>query len=374
KVNLHAEGKREGKGFKIQISTVSGKVNIDFPIATEPIAPPVLFKWISEQKLKVGEKYKVSLFDPTLILRGAKPENLNANLFIEGEEQIKIPIGSFKTYRVNMQFMNSQSTYWITKEGEIIREVSPLGLISLKESKEKVLGETLKSLDIVQKTAISSNASLDNPRSIKLLRVKIDGIEPSKGLNMGDNKQFLENGIMEIKQIDLSTVIPYDIPYTKEFTYYTEPTNLIQSDNPKIIEESAKILEGERNSISAARKINNWVYKNIEKIPTVSLPNALDVLETKKGDCNEHATLFAALSRAAGIPTKVVLGVVYVNGKFYYHAWNEVYIGNWVPTDPTFGQLPADASHIKFVEGNLDRSSEIIKIVGKIKIEILDAT
>ena len=149
---------------------------------------------------------------------------------------------------------------------------------------------------------------------------------------------------------------------------------MIQSDDPKIIEESRKILKGEKDSLRAAKEINNWVYKKLEKVPTVSLPNALDVLETKRGDCNEHTALFAALSRAAGIPTKIVFGVVYVNGKFYYHAWNEVFLGTWVPVDPTFGQLPADASHIKFVEGDLNRGSEIIRLVGKIKIEILDAS
>jgi transglutaminase-like putative cysteine protease len=106
----------------------------------------------------------------------------------------------------------------------------------------------------------------------------------------------------------------------------------------------------------------------------VSIPNALDVLKTRKGDCNEHATLFAALSRAAGIPTKVILGVVFLDGKFYYHAWNEVFVGNWIAVDPTLGQFPADASHIKFIEGDLGKSSEIIKLVGKIKLEVKEAS
>jgi hypothetical protein len=375
KVNLSAKGEREGNELKIQISSVSGNTDITFPLATEPIVPPILFKWLSEQKPRVGKNYEVTLFDPTLILTGAEAKSLKANLSVEAEEQVTIPIGSFKTYRVKMEFMDSQSTYWITEEGETIKEVSPPGLVSLREPKEKALSQALEGLDIVHKTAISSNAKLDNPRSIKLLRVKIDGLSSPKKLDIQGNGQFIENGIVEIRQSDLSRVIPYEIPYSgAAYKSYTESTSLIQSESPLIIEESIEILDGEKNSLRAARKINNWVYGNVKKVPTVSIPNALDVLKTRRGDCNEHAALFAALSRAVGIPTKIVFGVVYVSGKFYYHAWNEAYVGSWVPLDPTFGQLPADASHIKFVEGDLDRGSEIIKLVGKIKIEILDAT
>jgi len=40
--------------------------------------------------------------------------------------------------------------------------------------------------------------------------------------------------------------------------------------------------------------------------------------------------------------------------------------------DPTFNQFPADATHIRFATGNLDRQSDIIKVVGKPKVEVLE--
>ena len=152
------------------------------------------------------------------------------------------------------------------------------------------------------------------------------------------------------------------------------PSYLIQSGDEKIVSKAREITEGASGPQEAAGKINAWVYENLKKEGTVSLPNALDVLSTKKGDCNEHAALFAALSRAAGIPTKVVMGTIYIDGRFYYHAWNEVYLGGWVAVDPTYGQMPADATHIKLVEGDLKKSGEILKVVGTIKIEVLDAS
>jgi hypothetical protein len=375
-VEIEAKGKREGKELKIQMSSVSGKTDTSFPLADEPLVSPILFKWLSERKPEVGQSYEVTLFDPTAILIGAGPEGLKAKLTVEGEEEIRIPIGSFKTYRVKMVFTGSEITTWMTEKGEVIKEVSPPGLLALRETKEKVLGEALRSLDIVQKTAISSNISPNNARNLKLLRVKVNGIESTEGLNLQDNyRQFFKDGLIEVRVDSLSRMNTYSIPYLEEkYKPYIEPSTLIQSDNPEVVEKSREILKGETNSLEAAKKINGWVYKNLEKFPTVSIPNALDVLKTRKGDCNEHATLFAALSRAAGIPTKVILGVVFLDGKFYYHAWNEVFVGNWIAVDPTLGQFPADASHIKFIEGDLGKSSEIIKLVGKIKLEVKEAS
>lgn len=113
--------------------------------------------------------------------------------------------------------------------------------------------------------------------------------------------------------------------------------------------------------------------KNLDKQMTVSLPSAVDVLQSRRGDCNEHATLFAALARAAGIPAKLCLGVVYMDGRFYYHAWNAVYCGKWIELDPTFGQEPADAARLRIIEGDLTQQNRLLPALGNIKIEILEA-
>ncbi len=121
-----------------------------------------------------------------------------------------------------------------------------------------------------------------------------------------------------------------------------------------------------------------WVYREVEKRPVLSLPNGLEVLRRKEGDCNEHTALYVSLARAAGVPARIAAGLVYtdqIDGRpaFYYHAWPEVYLGGttpWVPLDPTFGQFPADATHLKLVEGDLDRQVEILGLMGQIGIQV----
>jgi len=50
--------------------------------------------------------------------------------------------------------------------------------------------------------------------------------------------------------------------------------------------------------------------------------------------CNEAATLFVALARSTGLPARTVAGLIYMNGRFYYHAWAEVYLTDWVAVTP----------------------------------------
>ena len=90
------------------------------------------------------------------------------------------------------------------------------------------------------------------------------------------------------------------------------------------------------------------------------------------GDCNEHAVLFAALARAAGIPTRIEAGLVYLNGRFYYHAWNAVYLDRWVTVDALMNQFPADATHIRFTVGGLDRQMDLMGAIGNVNLEIVD--
>ena len=68
----------------------------------------------------------------------------------------------------------------------------------------------------------------------------------------------------------------------------------------------------------------------------------------------------------AGIPARVVAGAMYIDGAFYYHAWTELWLGAWVTADAVFRQLPADATHVKPIEGGPDRHLELAGIVGEL--------
>jgi transglutaminase-like putative cysteine protease len=82
--------------------------------------------------------------------------------------------------------------------------------------------------------------------------------------------------------------------------------------------------------------------------------------------------LLAALARAAGIPAQVEVGLVYQRGRFYYHAWNVLFIGTWVTADAVMDQMPADVTHIRFARGEVDQQIDLIGVIGKVRLTVLD--
>lgn len=374
---MRSRGLREGDEFKMKIRSLSGETELVFPAEGELIPPSLIPVWLAAQSPETGREYRTRVLDPLSIIMGSGPKDIESVHKITGREKIDIPgLGSFDTLRVESEMLNSRITTWMTDKGEVVKQAVPPGMISLRDTEENILKGGYSDWDIGVAASITPEGKLTNARGLKYLKVELDGIEGEEGFDFRDGyRQSGDGRFVEIHARDLSKIKPYDLPYNgNEHAGYLEPDSLIQSGDDGIILRAELILGGEKDALKAASRINDWVYRNLEKEGTASIPSALDVLRSGKGDCNEHSALFAALARASGIPTKTVSGTMYNDGRFYYHAWNEVFVGEWVAVDPTFGQFPADAAHIKFIEGDLTKSSRIINLVGKIKLKILDAS
>jgi transglutaminase-like putative cysteine protease len=143
---------------------------------------------------------------------------------------------------------------------------------------------------------------------------------------------------------------------------------LIQSDHPNIVTKAREIVGDATDAVERVRRIMAWIAQNMEQVNVVGVPSALETLQTLRGDCNEHTTLFTALARAVGLPTRVDVGMVHQEGRFFYHAWAEVLLGDaWVTVDPTWGQFPADVTHLRFVRGSLREQLAMFNVIGRIK-------
>jgi hypothetical protein len=194
-----------------------------------------------------------------------------------------------------------------------------------------------------------------------------------QGFKVEGGRQIIRGDIVEIVQEDMGNISSYSIPCKdKELKIFCEPSLLVQSDDPILDSEAHKIIGRERDAVKVVRLLLNWLEDNIEKKPTMSIPSAREVFKVRVGDCNEHAALFTAFSRSLGIPTKICGGIVYSHGYFYYHAWAEVFSHDWVSVDPLMNQFPADATHIKLVEGDLDKQLPLLGLLGKLKIEVIE--
>jgi hypothetical protein len=153
---------------------------------------------------------------------------------------------------------------------------------------------------------------------------------------------------------------------------YMRPDAVLNSRDPRIQAQARLATAGTTRANRAAQRIVRWVYENIEKRADIGVPSAVHVLERRAGDSYEHAILFVALARAIGLPARTVGGLLYVSGRFYYHNWAEVHLGQgWLAVDPTFGQQPADASHLRLVYGGRPSDLEMVRLIGNLRVDIV---
>ena len=118
-------------------------------------------------------------------------------------------------------------------------------------------------------------------------------------------------------------------------------------NDPRLIQTAKEVIGDETRIRAAAWKLARFVYHALDKeSPEVSEATALEILEQRRGDCSEHATLFVALCRAAGIPVRKCSGYVCLGSVWGAHAWAEIWAGGWIGADPTTGEVGTGARYI----------------------------
>lgn len=151
-----------------------------------------------------------------------------------------------------------------------------------------------------------------------------------------------------------------------------------------LLKEAFPDTNGEEKTLwQKACRLEAFVNRYIERKDfSQLLLNAEQVVEQRRGDCTEHAVLLAALGRAAKIPTRVAIGLVYVPSEdgFVFHMWNESLIDDtWCALDGTLGQGGIGAGHIKIANCELSDGSDwsdflqITRWMGGVEIELIDA-
>jgi len=326
---------------------------------------------VAAQSPEPGDKLSVSVFEPTLL------KILPVTIKVLAAETLTIDGVRVPTLKLQTSMMGLKSEVWLDSTGSSVRESQQPGIVMVRESREKALESVsgAAKLDLLSFFAVRPDSALQNPRELKELKLKVTGLSAGEGLSISSTTQKSRSIGEEIELIitspDTCDVKRTNLPMS-EPAEFLESSLYIQSTDPQIKRMAAQIIGNEKDAMNAAAKLVRWVYANLRKRATASVPSAVEVLQTREGDCNEHAILIAALARAAGIPTKINVGLVYLEGAFYYHAWNSFWIGNtWIPADATFGQLPADPTHIQLHEGELDEQAKVLSVVGEIQINIV---
>ena len=364
---------------------------------THPIVLPTVMplRLAFGGELKPGRSYAIAVFDPILLTE--RPVHVtvahdstlvvadSAGYDSTAKAWIPVRYDTVRAFLITQTGGDVTTKAWIDGQGRVVRAETPAGF-TIERSAFELAYENFRRRDtthlarasasplagsVVATTAIAAGIAPAG-RSLPTLRVRLSGVTLAS-FHLNGGRQRLSGDTLDVHpETGAALVARYTLPARDtSFRAALGPEPLIQSDEPRVQALARQIVGGERDPARAARLIADWVAHQVARQAGAGVPGAVQVLGQRRGDCNEHTVLYVALARAAGIPARTVAGLLYVGGRFYYHAWAEVYLGDWVAVDPTFGQFPADAARLRVTTGGLARQMELLRLIGSLKLEVL---
>ena len=113
--------------------------------------------------------------------------------------------------------------------------------------------------------------------------------------------------------------------------------------------------------VESLLRLGDTLFRNFEYTPgsTNAASKIEEILETRRGVCQDYAHVMIAIARSWGIPTRYVSGYMYLTGMYgeqvsesATHAWVECLLPDlgWFGFDPTNATI-ADERHVRIAVG-----------------------
>jgi hypothetical protein len=350
-------------------------------------------KLLGEQGWVPGRSFRIKILDPLAYALS------DCVVTLIGEEETLILGQQMKLWHVRSELSSVIPVVveeWMDENGDVYKSVTEAGFLSttsIRMSEGKAREEAAANFDIAFSSIIVANLDLGDPLQVRSMTVKLSGLPLEKlkrfPWDPGSQRILREGPDHLVVQTSAKAAREADAPLlplsADALTPALSPTVFCQSDDDDIVATAREIVGDERNAWRAAKKIAEWINRNLTPNYDVGFASASEILENREGDCSEHTVLFVALCRAVGLPARAAVGIMHAEGFFAYHMWPEVYVGDWVSLDPKWlardeasGEYYTDATHIKFGHSYLDENmyqemlTSTSEIIGRLKLEILE--
>jgi transglutaminase-like putative cysteine protease len=162
------------------------------------------------------------------------------------------------------------------------------------------------------------------------------------------------------------------------------PSSLVESDHAEIVARAREVA-GDLPPRGRAERLERWVHQHVGyRGSGIGFATAVQTLRSRDGDCTEHATLLAALLRAAAVPSRLVVGLAWAQAerdawRFVPHAWVEAWVdGAWLPLDAALYAPVVDATHLAMAKSAaadegalLEISAPLLRGLGRFDLELV---
>ncbi len=400
--NFEVKGDVSGGELRGEMVSAGEMIPLHLPVDDGMLFSSGLGSALRFPSMEVGDEYRLDSFDPLTLSKS------EARVKCTAKETLRLGETEVVTCRLKVTTGGLSSLAWIDDDGEVVRAETPIGLVLERLTPPPVGLSPAQELSdgvatsLLNRTAIRPTGQKPF-RSARTMKVRLSGLD---NLTLPEDRAqvSLGAGIYQLTTPSEPTSKSLSVAVTpevrgevppegdkrkvppegdkrkvppegdkREALEHLAPDAFVQSGHPKILHQATTIVDDEDDPWRRSLKIHDWVFSRLDKEPVISIPSALEVLEQRRGDCNEHTVLFAALARAASVPTRIAIGIVWSDelGGFYYHAWPEVYLDGWYWMDPTLGQTLADATHIKLLNGGTETWPRLLPYLGNLEIEVL---
>jgi hypothetical protein len=371
-VSSHVTGLVSGNAIHIK-SEAHGKISEKTLTFKGEVYPaPALNLYPLMRAVSAGASYTIQAFDPEEVrIKDVLIRVLGKDKTSDGLPALKLS---------NNLYPYVTNEIWVDSRGNTLEESVREGLVITKAELPTALGAFVSDWALAKKDLIYDfsmvrvQPPIKDVKKLTGLAVEISGWNDALPLLQGGGQQvemtaaglvFFKTGTLALKSSDLKA--------EKTTVAQLKPADKIESDAPEIRTQATLLAAGVKNREDIVKALASWTAAWLNDTVDDG-GSAVESYTSRSGNCQTHARLYTALARAAGIPTRFVSGLVYVEGKgFLYHSWAESFVGNhWVAVDPTYNQLPADPTHLKLLEGHLPEDmAPILAIIGRIKMNIL---
>jgi hypothetical protein len=352
-----------------------------------------------EHKVKPGDEFSYLSYEPQLTAV------VTTRVKVKDFEEVAVP-GSKKKQRLLRvealpdkigDFQPPTMTSWLDKDLRPVRsqfEVPGLGkLLLTRGTREAVLegtGEAAPLVQIDRKQLIPLNRRILRPYDTRAVvyRVTVEGDDNPTTMFAQDERQKVKNAKGNSFEIHVRAATPAEPEEEpgKVKDEYLKSCYFINCDDERVKRLAREAVGRQTDPWQKALRIERWVHDHMEnKNYSEAFATADHVARTLEGDCTEHAVLAAAMCRAAGVPSRTALGLLYVDDReqgpvLGFHMWAEVWArGQWLPIDGTLGRGYVGASHLKISDHSwydiqsLTPLLPVVRVLGKVAIEVKSA-
>ena len=316
------------QGDRIQITTPPHERFVERGAAR--VLGPLAVTRLSAERLRApGDAIDYSVFSPEL-QRVVKVRRR----VVAAADRAACAVKTAKTIEEAIEGMPTPRTVWLDADATVVGDsiAGPFGpMATCRATKEAALAAngTLPA-DLYEKTVAPSNVRLADPSAVDRIVLRIRARDGSQRLPdfVAHNQRALEPDVIEIRR-PVRRPLPAAPPPDREFI---EPNALVESTNEAVVAVAKQVAAG--TEYETALALTTWTAEHLSMDAGIVMAPASELIRDRKATCMGYATLLAALARAAGLPSRVVMGYVYYGGIWGGHAWTDIRVdGQWLPFD-----------------------------------------